>query len=727
MAAASPLQDIDDKFCLCSICLEQLKEPKLLPCLHRYCRDCLSSIIQGRCEVIKCPECREEIQIPTNGVDEFKTDFYSKNLVEYVRIQQSLKSDEIRECYSCSKHLIIVAYCFKCNDFLCKDCHYFHVTNKTLKDHQKHTLSLEDIEAKKITIEKLASMRDDPRCHIHLEKISELCCETCDNLPICVACMHGEHKGHSLHEVKALAKLKRLGLTNKLKELKEIQKDTKLMAPRQAKEKLILNVSIERVKAIKMHDEKDRKIMTKIEDIEERRQQVKQEKQNTVKKIFDSLQREMENEIKKTKKKYLDIFKKKTIEVTDFFKARESSMEKELAKLCEKRVHFDRDKQKLLESVEKQLKENLKIIETMSEHYDNMKKRHKTLNVMASSILASENDWSAVQCIPDMCTAATNLMKDLKKDFPELTTLTDVTVNYKQYSFGKPSVTNISDEAKKTINVNDPYECIYGMTSTGDGNIVISGCTSHYGASFIAVIDINGTILQESKMNAGNDWPVRYCEFLSQHKVGSICDPHEIGLYDVRDGSYIKRNISDVISSWPKDRYVRCLATDPVSNHILVGGDESRDVYVFDDQLNYLHILTLPEMIKWPRDITVSDGHLLVCDHDGEKCYVTTLDGLESELVGEFMKPDLGKRGFGPISVCSDKNGFMYVLWKTYTQYPYQCYLVQYNQDGSQVLTTKQLEGDAKVVTVVETPQGEKLVVATYEQTVYLYDLIVED
>ncbi|KAJ8046153.1 hypothetical protein HOLleu_04738 [Holothuria leucospilota] len=555
-------------------------------------------------------------------------------------------------------------------------------------------------------------MRDAPRCHIHLEEIAKLYCETCGNLPICVACMHGEHKGHNLHEVKALANLKRKQLSQKLKTLEDINKGKNVIGPKQVKEELILNASVEKEKMIKMHHEKDKKIMTKIQDTEGRRQQVQQEKQNTEKKLFDSLQTKMEHEIQGVKKKYEDIFRVKKLELNDTFEARESSLEKELAKLREQREHFERDKKELLESIEKQQNENMKIIETMSQHFDNVKKRFETLNVMSSSILASDNDWSAVQCIPDMCTAAANLLEDLKRDFPEIATLTDVTVNYKQYSFGKPSVVNR----------------IYGMTSSGDGNDVISGYSPDELKSFIIVIDTNGRILQEKKLATGKEWAWRYCEFLSQHKVATVSEPNEIGLYDVREGSYIMRDISDVISSWPKSRDVRCVTTDSVNNHILVGGYDSGDVYVFDDQLNFLHILTLPEMIRSPHDIAVSDGHLLVCDYDRDKCYVTTMDGMESKLVGEFMEPNVEGSIFVPISVCSDKNGFVYVLWKSYAQSPNHCYLVQYNQDGSQVLTTRKLDGGAEVVTVVETSKGEKILLAEHDaQTVYLYDLITED
>ncbi|KAJ8032332.1 hypothetical protein HOLleu_25833 [Holothuria leucospilota] len=570
-------------------------------------------------------------------------------------------------------------------------------------------------------------MRDAPRCHIHLEEISKLFCETCNNIPVCMACTYGEHKAHDLHEVKALAKLKRMGLTNKLKELEEIKRDTNLITPSQAKEKLILNVSTEREEAIKMHGEKDQKIMKKIQVIEEQVKQVKQERQNAEKKIIHSVQREMENKILEIKIKYQKTLKVKKSEIGSIFQEREICLRKELTKLREKRKRFNRDKIEVLDTIEKQLNDNLKVIETISEYFDNIKKRFETLNVMTSSILASDNDWSAVQCIPEMCTAATNLMEDLKKDSPKLKTLTDVTVSYKQYSFGKPSVTKIYEQVSKEININDPYGYIFGMTCSEGGSITISGVTSNGRTSYIIVIDMNGRILKEKKLNTGQNWPVRYCQFLSQHKVASVCEPNEIGLYDIRDGSYTKKNISDVINSWPKDRYVKCVATDPVNNHILVGGFKSRDVYVFDDQLNYHHILTLPEMIKWPRDMNVSDGHLLVCDYDGKKCYVITMERVDGNLVGEFMKPNLDVSNFAPTGVCTDKNGSVYTLWFKYRS-SWQCYLVQYNHDGSQVLATRELDKDTVFITIAETFQGDKLLVATYKtQKLYLYGLSTED
>ncbi|KAJ8032628.1 E3 ubiquitin-protein ligase TRIM71 [Holothuria leucospilota] len=631
----------------------------------------------------------------------------------------------MRECYGCSKQVRVTAYCFKCNDFLCQDCHNFHVKNKLLKDHQKHTLSLEDIESKSITIEKLASMRDSPRCLTHPEKISELYCKTCDNLPVCMACMLGVHKGHDLHEVRALAKSTREMLAQKLETLEKLYEERNITVPGQAKEKLLSNVKCEKESLLKMYESQVKKIKMKIDDVEERREEIKVKKQNTEKQIFDSLQREKEKEIEMVNKKYEELFKLKKIESSNLLKDQESSVERELAQLMEKLYHFNRDKEQLLESIKIELNKNLKDIETTLEYFENTTKRFKNLQALGSSIIASENDWTAALCIPDVQAAADNLIKDLKKDFPKLQTLSNVKINYKQLSFGKPTKSKISVQIESKIILNDTYFYINGVTSSGEGNIVISGCPSGENEAFIIVIDLNGKVLRQKKIISGYRRPWHMCDFLSQTKVAIVCYPNIVGVHDIFDDSYNVRNINDVISSWPKGRHVKCVATDAVNNHILVGGEDSRDVYVFDDQLNYLYILTLPEMIKWLHDITVCDGHLLVCDYKGGKAYVTTMDENKCSVVGEFKKPDLV--GLKPLSVCTDKICLAYMLWRQAGLLG-QCYLVQYNFDGSQLITTRKMDDRACFTAVADTTQGEKLVVATHDtQKVYLYGLLDED
>ena len=51
----------------CAVYLEQYKEPKVLPCLHSYCRGCLEKLEQrvgGKYSTVKCPECQDETEVP---------------------------------------------------------------------------------------------------------------------------------------------------------------------------------------------------------------------------------------------------------------------------------------------------------------------------------------------------------------------------------------------------------------------------------------------------------------------------------------------------------------------------------------------------------------------------------------------------------------------------------------------------------------------------------------
>ncbi|KAL4222418.1 tripartite motif containing 71 [Mactra antiquata] len=62
-----------DELLRCSICLDRLKSPKLLPCQHTFCESpCLQQLVD-RFHQIKCPECRQGHRVPYGGVSAFPT------------------------------------------------------------------------------------------------------------------------------------------------------------------------------------------------------------------------------------------------------------------------------------------------------------------------------------------------------------------------------------------------------------------------------------------------------------------------------------------------------------------------------------------------------------------------------------------------------------------------------------------------------------------------------
>ncbi|XP_046548762.1 E3 ubiquitin-protein ligase TRIM56-like [Haliotis rubra] len=93
------LQELSDQHLSCSICMELYTDPKQLPCLHNFCKQCLSTHIlkkvAGSGDVaFPCPVCRNMCK-PANPdpskimewVDSFPDNFFIKNLMDTFETQ----------------------------------------------------------------------------------------------------------------------------------------------------------------------------------------------------------------------------------------------------------------------------------------------------------------------------------------------------------------------------------------------------------------------------------------------------------------------------------------------------------------------------------------------------------------------------------------------------------------------------------------------------------------
>ena len=84
----STLAEGVDKELTCAICLSRYETPKVLPCLHTYCKSCLGKLLAKSREPdrVTCPQCKEEHQLPEDGVEGFKTYFTINNLLELLQV-----------------------------------------------------------------------------------------------------------------------------------------------------------------------------------------------------------------------------------------------------------------------------------------------------------------------------------------------------------------------------------------------------------------------------------------------------------------------------------------------------------------------------------------------------------------------------------------------------------------------------------------------------------------
>ena len=99
----------------CTLCLEIFRKPKILPCFHTYCEECLKKLA-SRCggHQFPCPSCRKAVPVPRQGVSAFQTNFYidSKEL-EKTRRKRVCKTHPDNE---------LVSFCTSCDLAICVEC-----------------------------------------------------------------------------------------------------------------------------------------------------------------------------------------------------------------------------------------------------------------------------------------------------------------------------------------------------------------------------------------------------------------------------------------------------------------------------------------------------------------------------------------------------------------------------------------------------------------------------
>ncbi|XP_070545758.1 tripartite motif-containing protein 2-like isoform X1 [Ptychodera flava] len=190
MAAASErkvLEEIGEDFLCCTICLEQFKSPKILPCLHTFCEQCLVTLVE-KTGSLNCPECRQHYQLPVGGVPAIKGNFFMSNLIEIFKKQlESMQGREIK-CEACQENTA-THRCVECKYYLCNICLKAHRNLPLTRKHQLMTIG--EYETAKLTSP--VTLRAVEYCNIHDQNEVKFYCETCQ-VPVCTNCTIVKHR-----------------------------------------------------------------------------------------------------------------------------------------------------------------------------------------------------------------------------------------------------------------------------------------------------------------------------------------------------------------------------------------------------------------------------------------------------------------------------------------------------------------------------------------------------
>ncbi|XP_077171338.1 transcription intermediary factor 1-beta isoform X1 [Paroedura picta] len=217
-SAASAPENIDllEK---CGVCRERLRserDPRLLPCLHTVCKECLKAEPPAANnkdgQVVDCPVCKHQC--------------YLKDIVEnyFLRDGSTEPLGEARDanqcCTSCEDNAPATSYCVECSEPLCETCVEAHQRVKYTKDHTVRSTGTSKSQEREKTV----------YCSVHKHEPLVLFCDTCDTLT-CRDCQLNAHKDHQYQFLEDAVKNQRKMLASLVKRLGDkhanLQKSTK--------------------------------------------------------------------------------------------------------------------------------------------------------------------------------------------------------------------------------------------------------------------------------------------------------------------------------------------------------------------------------------------------------------------------------------------------------------------------------------------------------------------
>ena len=214
------LEDLE-KEVTCAVCQEHYTDPKILPCLHYYCKQCILRLAlrTGKNKPFSCPECRKDTTLPEGGVEELKSAFFINRLKSmYVKHKKALSKQA--HCEICTNpQALAEAFCQRCDKFACKSCVHMHSVMKAAFDGHK-IVSIDQL--LKIKAEELVPKNPaHSKCEVHGELL-KIYCFDCNKL-ICRDCTVKDHRDHDIEFNNVAADNKKKELMESLKPLREVE------------------------------------------------------------------------------------------------------------------------------------------------------------------------------------------------------------------------------------------------------------------------------------------------------------------------------------------------------------------------------------------------------------------------------------------------------------------------------------------------------------------------
>ena len=208
-----------EKEITCAICQEHYTEPKVLSCLHYYCKQCVYRLAlrTGLDKPFSCPECRKDTTLPQGGVDNLPTAFFVNRLEELHSKMERAHGKVDAKCELCSGDKA-EAFCRQCAQFICEECIKAHQRMK--KSFPGHKVVTFD-ELKKGGAKEIVTQESPLQTCTKHDEPMKIYCFDCSCL-ICRDCTVKDHRDHSHEFIKVSAPETKKKLIQQLEPLKEV-------------------------------------------------------------------------------------------------------------------------------------------------------------------------------------------------------------------------------------------------------------------------------------------------------------------------------------------------------------------------------------------------------------------------------------------------------------------------------------------------------------------------
>ena len=180
-----------EKEITCAICFEHYRDPKILPCLHYFCAECLQGLATRVGQPVPCPECRREATF--DDVRDLLTPFFVNRMIGLHERVEKAEGRAEALCELCKDRGKAEAFCRQCTRFVCGSCVKTHdnLASTTFRGHVVVTLEQLKVGGARDVV---ASEAHPRKCPVHNEPL-KVFCFTCNRL-ICRDCVIDDHLDH---------------------------------------------------------------------------------------------------------------------------------------------------------------------------------------------------------------------------------------------------------------------------------------------------------------------------------------------------------------------------------------------------------------------------------------------------------------------------------------------------------------------------------------------------